>query len=66
MSGEAPSVTLANAGNFTKPRTLCETRLPVQHIASLAGFGTAEQMRLRFHARHGHSPAAFRRAGGLT
>ena len=43
-------------------RLLRETQLPVQHIASLAGFGTAEQMRLRFQARHGCSPASFRKA----
>lgn len=43
-------------------RLLRETRLPVQHIATLAGFGTAEQMRLNFHIRHGLSPASFRRA----
>lgn len=42
-------------------RLLRETQLSVQHIASLAGFGTAEQMRLRFQARHGCSPATFRR-----
>lgn len=42
-------------------RLLCETRLPIQHIASLAGFGTSEQMRLHFQACHRLSPAAFRR-----
>lgn len=41
-------------------RLLRETRLPVQHIVSLAGFGTAEQMRLQFHARHGLTPTAYR------
>lgn len=43
-------------------RLLRETRLPVQHIASLAGFGTAEQMRLHFQARHRLSPGGFRKA----
>jgi transcriptional regulator GlxA family with amidase domain len=43
-------------------RLLRETQLSVQHIASLAGFGTVEQMRLRFHACHGCSPATFRKA----
>jgi AraC-like DNA-binding protein len=41
-------------------RLLRETRLPVQHIVSLAGFGTAEQMRLQFHAHHRRSPSQFR------
>ena len=41
-------------------RLLRETRLPVQHIVSLAGFGTAEQMRLQFHARHARSPSQYR------
>jgi AraC-like DNA-binding protein len=45
-------------------RLLRETRLPVQHIAALAGFGTAEQMRLQFHTRHALSPAAFRKHHG--
>ena len=43
-------------------RLLRETRLPVQHIVSLSGFGTAEQMRLQFHARHQRSPAQFRKS----
>ena len=43
-------------------RLLRETRLPVQHIVSLAGFGTAEQMRLQFQTRHHRSPAAFRKS----
>jgi AraC-like DNA-binding protein len=43
-------------------RLLRETRLPVQHIVSLAGFGTAEQMRLQFHARHHRSPAQYRKS----
>jgi len=42
-------------------RLLRETRLPVQHIVSLSGFGTAEQMRLQFHARHARSPSAYRK-----
>ncbi|MCX6875889.1 MAG: AraC family transcriptional regulator [Verrucomicrobia bacterium] len=42
-------------------RLLRETRLPVQHIVSLAGFGTAEQMRLQFQARHNRSPSAYRK-----
>ncbi len=43
-------------------RLLRETHLPVQHIVSLAGFGTAEQMRLHFHARHRLSPAQYRKS----
>lgn len=43
-------------------RLLRETRLPIQHIATLAGFGTAEQMRLNFQSRHGVSPAAYRKS----
>jgi AraC-like DNA-binding protein len=43
-------------------RLLRETSLPVQHIVSLAGFGTAEQMRLQFHARHGRSPSQYRKS----
>lgn len=43
-------------------RLLRETRLPVEHIVSLAGFGTAEQMRLHFHARHRLSPVAYRKS----
>lgn len=42
-------------------RLLRETQLPIQHIVSLSGFGTAEQMRLHFHARHGISPGAYRK-----
>ena len=42
-------------------RLLRETHLPVQHIVSLSGFGTAEQMRLQFHARHRRSPSQYRR-----
>ena len=41
-------------------RLLRETQLPIQHIVSLSGFGTAEQMRLQFHARHRLSPSQFR------
>lgn len=43
-------------------RLLRETRLSVQHIVSLSGFGTNEQMRLHFHTRHGISPGAYRKA----
>lgn len=43
-------------------RLLRETLLPVQHIVSLAGFGTTEQMRLHFQARHRLSPSAYRKA----
>jgi AraC-like DNA-binding protein len=43
-------------------RLLRETRLPVQHIATLAGFGTAEQMRLNFQSHHQLSPAGYRKA----
>lgn len=42
-------------------RLLRETRLPVRQVARLAGFGTDEQMRLRFMERHGHPPAAWRK-----
>jgi AraC-like DNA-binding protein len=47
-------------------RLLRETRLPVQHIVGLAGFGTPEQMRLHFQARHRVSPAAYRKAAGAA
>ena len=47
-------------------RLLRETRLPVEHIVSLAGFGTAEQMRLHFHARHRRSPTAYRKSQWLN
>ena len=44
-------------------RLLRETRLPVRQVARLAGFGTDEQMRLRFMERHGRPPAAWRKSG---
>jgi AraC-like DNA-binding protein len=45
-------------------RLLRETRLPIQKIVSLAGFGTSEQMRLQFHARHHISPGGYRASAG--
>lgn len=45
-------------------RLLLETRLPIKHIVSLSGFGTAEQMRLHFQARHGQPPAEYRSRAG--
>jgi AraC-like DNA-binding protein len=41
-------------------RLLRETRLPLKNIATLAGFGTTEQMRLRFQAKHRMSPGHYR------
>ena len=42
-------------------RLLRETQLPIQNIVSLAGFGTAEQMRLNFQEKHQVSPAQYRK-----
>ena len=48
---------------LTRARRLLETTdLPVERVASDAGFGTALSMRLHFASHVGTSPVAYRRS----
>jgi transcriptional regulator GlxA family with amidase domain len=47
-------------------RLLKETDLPVKNVARLAGFSSAERMRVLFVERVGMSPTEYRRDAGST
>jgi len=60
-TGQSPHAWLAGQRVALARRRLEATRLPVERIATDAGFGTAASLRQHLHAAIGISPGAYRR-----